>query len=328
MAASTQVKAATPSSQEELLTEEDVDAIAAGITERKFIEAGSDVLEETTETTIGSEAPSDAEDPWRDAGEHFDDDLVLNAVVVGYNKGGLLVEWRGLQGFVPASQLLGLTQLHVEEERLRQLEQRQGKVLALKIIEVNKNSNRLILSERATEVSASQRENLLDTLETGEICTGVVTNLANFGAFVDLGGVEGLIHISQLSWRRLTHPSDVVKPGETVRVLVLEVDANRGRVALSRKQLLTDPWIDVEKRYRPGQVVHGKVTNIVDFGAFVLLEEGLEGLVHVSEMGEIPSEERERLFAKGMTVTARVLTVSEKERRLALSVQGMEQAGA
>jgi small subunit ribosomal protein S1 len=325
MAASTQVEAATPPSQEELLTEEDVDAMAAGITERKFIETGSDVLEETTSR---SEARSDTEHPWRDARAHFDDDLVLEAVVVGYNKGGLLVEWRGLQGFVPASQLLGLTQLHVEEERLRQLEQRQGKTLALKIIEVNEESNRLILSERATEVSASERENLLETLETGEICTGVVTNLASFGAFVDLGGVEGLIHISQLSWRRLTHPSDVVKPGEKVRVLVLEVDADRGRVALSRKQLLTDPWIDVEKRYRSGQTVSGKVTNHVDFGAFVLLEEGLEGLVHVSEMGEMAPEVRERIFAKGATVTARVLSVSEKDRRLALSVQGMEQAGA
>jgi small subunit ribosomal protein S1 len=259
---------------------------------------------------------------WEQARARFAADAVLEAHVSGYNKGGLLVRWNGLQGFVPASQLENLTQLHVKEKRLRQLEARVGENVSVRIIELDESADRLIFSERATQISASRRDALLTRLRSGEVLTGRVTNLADFGAFVDLGGVEGLIHISQLSWRRLYHPSDAVKPGEEVRVLVLSVDADRGRVALSRKQLQADPWIGVEERYRPQQEVVGEITNLSDFGAFVLLEEGLEGLIHLSEMST-DSSCPDEVLSKGDRVQARVLAVSEKERRLALTLCGI-----
>lgn len=258
---------------------------------------------------------------WQKAQELHVADEVLKAKVCGFNKGGLLVEWQGLSGFVPASQLLDLEQLHLERERLRQLEERQGEMLALKIIEVEPATERLILSERATEVSASARECLFQELKAGQVRSGVVTNLADFGAFVDLGGVEGLVHISELSWRRLKHPSDVVKPGQKVEVLVLSVDAQRERIALSCKQTRQDPWLGVEDRYRPGQTVQGTVTNLVDFGAFVLLEEGLEGLIHISQMGGDADRPPAEILQKGDLVEALILRVSERKRRLALRLQ-------
>jgi small subunit ribosomal protein S1 len=255
---------------------------------------------------------------WQLARDAWEADEIVEANVVGSNKGGLLVNWRGLQGFVPASQLCEVTNLHVESDRARALEACVGKTLDLKILEVEERASRLIFSERATEVRAVDRNRLLRQLERGQRRRGVVTNLADFGAFVDLGGAEGLIHISQLSWRRLTHPSDVVKPGEEVEVLVLSVDVAEGRVALSRKQLREDPWIAVEDRYHPGQLVEGTVSSLAEFGAFVLVEDELEGLIHVSELGEPPASHPAERLKCGQKVEARVLLVSESDRRLAL----------
>jgi len=259
-------------------------------------------------------------DPWQLAHVVREADDIVEAYVSGHNKGGLLVRWHGLQGFVPASQLVGLARLHVEPERMAQLAARTGELLQLKIIEVQPESNRLIFSERATEVTATAREDLLHELAEGQVRVGVVTNLADFGAFVDLGGVEGLVHISELSWRRLTHPGDSVRPGQKINVLVMDVDARRGRVALSRKKLRRDPWLGVEERYRPGQNVRGRVTNIAEFGVFVLLEEGLEGLLHVSEMDAEAGDIARTQIVRDALVETEVIYVSERKRRLALSL--------
>lgn len=261
---------------------------------------------------------------WEIARQLFKNDEVVEATVAGFNKGGLLLTWHGLPGFVPASQLLDAACLHVEEERLSHLEERQGETLRLKIIEVDEETDKLIFSERATQVSAVEQERLLRELTPGEQRRGVVTNLADFGAFVDLGGVEGLIHISELSWRRLLHPGDVVQPGQEVAVLVLDVDEARGRVALSRKQLFDDPWPTVEERYRVGQIVEGVISNLVSFGAFTLVEQELEGLIHVSELTEDVCDDPEEVVDKGDVVRARVLSVSSEKRRLALSLRSME----
>ena len=276
---------------------------------------GSD--EASSMVSAGAEA---AEGAWQLARELQEEDEIVDAFVTGHNKGGLLVLWNGLQGFVPASQLIGLSGLHLEEERRATLEARNGELMQLKIIEVERDTNRLIFSERATEVTASAREDLLKELEKGQVRVGVVTNLADFGAFVDLGGVEGLVHISELSWRRLTHPGDVVRPGQKLNVLVMDVDAQRGRVALSRKKLRADPWLGVEERYHPGQRVSGAVTNMADFGVFVLLEEGLEGLIHVSEIDSGDGGEAIEQMSKGKIIEAEVIYVSERKRRLSLSL--------
>ncbi len=267
-------------------------------------------------------APAPA-DPWETAQLYMAADRMLQLKVIGFNKGGLLVAWNNIQGFVPASQLIDFPQFHVPRERLQALAGWRDRVLTLKIIEVNKANSRLILSERATLVAAEQREVLLHVVRPGEERDGVVTNLTDFGAFVDLGGVEGLIHISEISWSRVVHPSLVLTPGQSVRVKVLSVDQGAERVALSMKRLRSDPWLNVEERYKPGQLVRGVVGNITTYGAFVVLEEELEGLIHISELAEGLFMHPRDVVHTGEEVTARVLSVDGRHKRLALSLRGV-----
>ena len=265
------------------------------------------------------------EDPWKQAIVVYEGEKTLALIVTDFNKGGLLVQWESLQGFVPASQLLNFPQFHLESERMRALKMWVGKELSLKIIELNKESNRLILSERAATVKAGQRDNLLGQININDHVEGTITNLTKFGAFVDLGGVEGLIHISELSWSRVLHPSDVVKPGQSVRVTVLSVDSNNGRVALSLKRLKHDPWNFVEEKFEEGQIVEGFVSNIVSYGAFVLIEDELEGLIHISELAEGSFLHPRNVVKKGERIVAKVLHVNGKAKRLALTMRNVSQ---
>ncbi len=262
-------------------------------------------------------------DPWQKALELMNADDTLTLTVTGFNKGGLLVQWQGLQGFVPASQLIDFPQFHLESERLNALRQWQSKTLTLKIIELNRELNRLILSERATLVEADQREQLFYRIEPGQVHEGQVTNLTNFGAFVDLGGVEGLIHISELSWSRVIHPSDILEPDQKVRVKVLNVDSENGRVALSLKRLHENPWLTVDERFKPGQLVEGTITNVVSFGAFVMIEEELEGLIHISQLAEGVFLHPRNVVQKGQIVVAQVLKVDGANKRLALTLRDL-----
>ena len=268
------------------------------------------------------ERPKEA-DPWRSAQTLMEADETLTLPITGYNKGGLLVYWRGLQGFVPASQLIDFPQFHLESERLNALRQWQTEQLTLKIIELNREMNRLILSERATLVEADERDQLFDRIQRGQLHQGTVTNLTNFGAFVDLGGVEGLIHISELSWSRVTHPSHILKPGQSVRVKVLNVDPENGRVALSLKRLKENPWLAVEERYQPGQLVEGTISNVVSFGAFVMIEDELEGLIHISQLAEGTFLHPRNVVEEGQIVVARVLKVDGDNKRLALTLRDL-----
>ncbi len=263
------------------------------------------------------------QDPWQKAQEIMAADEAISLPVTGFNKGGLLVQWYGLQGFVPASQLIDFPQFHLESERLNALRQWQSQELTLKIIELNRDLNRLILSERATLVEADQREQLFFRIESGQIHEGTITNLTNFGAFVDLGGIEGLIHISELSWSRVIHPSDVVEPDQAVRVKVLNVDSENGRVALSLKRLKENPWLSVDERFKPGQLVEGTISNVVSFGAFVMIEDELEGLIHISQLAEGMFLHPRNVVQKGQIVVARVLQVDGSAKRLALSLRGL-----
>ncbi|MCA9876091.1 MAG: S1 RNA-binding domain-containing protein [Anaerolineales bacterium] len=269
--------------------------------------------------------PTPAANPWDLAQQAYDDESLLDLTVSGYNKGGLLVQWHGLPGFVPASQLIDFPQFHVASQRAQVLKDAVNKTLTLRIIEVNPRSNRLILSERAAQVEAEQRQTILESIDVGDVLTGKVTNLTDFGAFVDLGGVEGLIHISELSWSRVPHPSKIVHPDQELEVLVLGVDQENERVALSLKQLHPDPWVTAETRYQPGQLVEGVVSNIVNYGAFVLLEPELEGLVHISELAEGSFLHPRNVVDIGDRVTARVLQVDGRAKRLALSLRGVSQ---
>jgi small subunit ribosomal protein S1 len=243
------------------------------------------------------------------------------------NRGGLLVEWNGLQGFVPASHLKEMSSLHGHYERMSELTSRIGESLTLRLIEVDPQQNQLVFSERATTQHSSSPDAILHTLQPGDICQGVVTNLTTFGAFVDLGGVEGLLHISEISWERVRHPGDVLRAGQDVEVQVIGVNPDQGRIALSLKRLRPDPWTQVEARYWAGQLVEGTVTNVVSFGAFVRLEEGLEGLIHISELAEGSFMHPRNVVREGDVIQARVLNIDTAKHRMGLSLRQVNSGG-
>lgn len=264
---------------------------------------------------------TDIDADWSTVADIMDADGVLELKVVGYNKGGLLVEWHTLRGFVPASQLMRFPATSNENKRREALVNRVGDMLALRVIELDKEKNRLIFSERAAQVAAGTRDHILEMLSPGDIVQGTVTNLCDFGAFIDLGGVEGLIHISELSWGRVGHPADILTRQQEIDVYVIEVDPSDTRIALSLKRLTPDPWETVDTRYEVGEVVEGKITNVVDFGAFACIEEGLEGLIHFSELAEGHFLHPRNVVQEGETVQARILSIDGKARRLGLSLR-------
>ncbi len=275
-------------------------------------------LEKRSKETVES---IDVEAPWERAQDLMAQGEILELPVVGCNRGGLLVGWNGLRGFVPASHLLELAPSADEQVRQRELQRLVGTRLSLKIIELDPDDDRFVLSERATQVSDKQEQDLLEELVPGDVCQGRVTNLCSFGAFVDLGGFEGLVHISELSWGRVGHPSDVLDPGETVDVYVLNVEPERERVGLSIKRLQPNPWQSVEKRYQVGERVEGTVTHVVDFGAFVQVEDGLEGLIHVSELASGKPCDPHDVLHTGDLVSVEVLTIEGSRRRMGLRLQ-------
>ena len=269
-------------------------------------------------------SPGTAED-WNWARALYDTDDTVSLPVIGYNRGGLLVEARGLRGFVPVSHLVQIQPSELLEERSRQLAEFVGRDLCLKVIEYDPERGRLVFSERAALAGPGKRTALLACLEQGRRVRGVVTNVTGFGAFVDLGGVEGLIHVSELSWGRVRHPEDVLRCGEEVEALVLSVDRDQCRVGLSLKELQPDPWSSVAERFVLGQIVTGVVTNIVKFGAFVGIEEGLEGLIHISELGDGSSLHPRSVLREGEQVRARIVNIDPAGRRMALSLRQVPQ---
>ncbi len=265
---------------------------------------------------------------WRIAQEQFDRGDLLEAEVIDFNKGGLIVNLEGIRGFVPISQILNLKREDTADsaETQSKLQTMVGRRLQLKIIEINRNRNRLILSERLAvqEWRAKRREELLNELQVGEVRKGVVSNLSNFGAFVDLGGADGLVHISQLAWSRVNHPSEVLRVGQEVEVQVLSVDKEKKKIALSIKRAEVDPWTTVETRYVIGELVKGTVTKIAPFGAFARIEDGVEGLIHLSEL---PSgvQDPKQILREGQEVTVRILRIDAERRRLGLSIRQVDE---
>ncbi len=231
---------------------------------------------------------------------------IVKGPVIEVVKGGLIVDI-GLRGFLPASL--------VELRRVRDLAPYVGRELECKIIELDKNRNNVVLSRRAylEEAHSEQRKEFLENLKPGEIRTGTVSSIVNFGAFVDLGGVDGLVHVSELSWRHVDHPSEVVQVGQEISVEVLDVDLTRERVSLSLKNTQEDPWRAFARQNHPGDVVQGTVTKLVPFGAFVKVAEGIEGLVHISELADRHVELPEQVVSLGQEVDRRRISLSMKQ---------------
>jgi small subunit ribosomal protein S1 len=272
----------------------------------------------------GGNAP-DMRFAWQNAQRSFNQGELFNLRISGANRGGLLVDWNGLQGFVPASHLNEMPLDHDPQDRVSELAQRIGDSLTVRLIEVDEPQNRLVFSERAALSDFRSPASIMDSLRPGDTWEGTVTNLTSFGAFVDLGGFEGLVHISEISWDRVRHPGDALQPGQKLTVYVLSLNPDEGRIALSLRRLRPNPWTQVDARYRVGQVIEGTVTNVVSFGAFVRVEEGLEGLIHVSELAEGTFLHPRSVVREGDQVRVRVLNIDVGKRRLGLSLR---QAGA
>ena len=257
---------------------------------------------------------------WGKIEEVKEADGVVKGNVIEVVKGGLIVDI-GLRGFLPASL--------VELRRVRDLQPYVGKEIEAKIIELDKNRNNVVLSRRGwlEETQREQREEFLDNLKPGEVRTGTVSSVVNFGAFVDLGGMDGLVHVSELSWKHVDHPGSVVAVGDEIEVQVLEVDLSRERISLSLKATQQDPWQEFAGDHRPGELVYGRVTKLVPFGSFVQVGDGIEGLVHISEMSAHHVELPEQVVTPGEELWVKIIDLDLQRRRISLSIKQAAEGG-
>jgi small subunit ribosomal protein S1 len=271
------------------------------------------------------------EKDWRTAETLLASQEVYNGQVAGFNKGGLIVKVGNVRGFIPASQLSAARRRRSEGETPEQKWGRMvGETTQVKVIEVDRSRNRLILSERAAakESREAQKDRLLSEIKVGEVRKGHVISLAEFGAFVDIGGADGLVHLSELSWKRVAHPNEVLKVGQEVEVVVLNVERERKRIGLSMKRREDDPWTLVQKKYQVGQLVAGTITKLTKFGAFARIEgeDDIEGLIHISELADGHIDHPKEAVAEGQTVTLRVVKIDGEKRRMGLSLKRVASA--
>src|SRR6266404_6034849 len=257
------------------------------------------------------------EKAWRRIEKAADSGEPVEGTVIEVVKGGLILDL-GVRGFLPASL--------VDIRRVQNLDEFMGQKLECKVIELNRSRNNVVLSRRAVleEERKEVREQILGNLEPGQVVEGTISNIVDFGAFVDLEGMDGLIHISELSWSHVNHPSEVLEIGQKVNVKVLDIDRDRQRISLGLKQTQSDPWQQVLESYQEGDVVSGKVTKVVTFGAFVEILPGVEGLVHISELAQHHVENPREVVSQGDTVNVRILEVDAERRRLSLSLKRVE----
>ncbi len=262
------------------------------------------------------------EKSWRRLQEIYEENGVIDAEVVNYNKGGLLVNLDGVRGFVPASQV---TEIRGGDEAGKQAEMARmiGTHLPLKVIEINRHRNRLILSERQAmqEKRDEMKEKLIEELREGEVRQGRVSSICDFGAFVDIGGADGLVHLSELSWSRVRHPSEVLKIGQEVDVYVLGINAQEKKIALSIKRTQAEPWSQVASDYEVGQLVRGTVTQLANFGAFARIVDGIEGLIHVSELTDARITHPKQVVQEGEELLLRIIRIDPERRRMGLSLR-------
>ena len=262
---------------------------------------------------------------WEQAEELLDSQDVFEGVITGYNRGGVIVRVGRVRGFVPASQLT--PQWQGQQDTEADPEQRWarlvGQKLQLKVVELDRLRNRLILSERLAmrDVRKGQKDRLLASLQRGDVLKGIVTSIADFGAFVDLGGADGLIHLSELAWHRVGHPSEVLKVGQQVEVYVMNVDPEKKRIGLSLRRMTPEPWSVVADQYVVGQIVTAQITRLMAFGAFAKIDNTIEGLIHISEMADYRIGHPKEIVQEGDEVQVRIIKVDPQNRRVGLSLR-------
>jgi small subunit ribosomal protein S1 len=276
---------------------------------------------------------AEEEQDWQEAEEYMENQEPFEGVIDGYNKGGLIVKLGRLRGFVPASQVsISRRRRSDGETPDDRWSEMVGEPIITRVIEVDQRRNRLILSERAAsrEARDALKERLISELQPGEVRQGTVISLADFGAFVDIGGADGLIHISEISWKRIDSPSEVLEVGQEVDVKVLSVDSERKRISLSLRDLESDPWDEIMESFKEGQLVEGTITKLTKFGAFAALkgteEYEIEGLIHISELSDDHIEHPREVIQEGQEVAMRLINIDNERRRIGLSLKQVDSA--
>ena len=266
---------------------------------------------------------------WENVEKLLESDNVIDSKIIGFNKGGLIVGVEGLRGFVPSSQISAMRRSQSTGETPEQRWQKMiGQPITVRVIEVDRERRRLILSERAasTESRQSIKERVIDELEEGKVYTGRVTSLANFGAFININGADGLVHLSELSWDHIDHPRDVLEVGQEIKVKVINVDRDKKRIGLSVRALQNDPWKSRVEKYSVGQLVEGVITRLTKFGAFARLEGDIEGLIHISEIAEHRIEHPKEVLKEGEVKSLRVIRIDPEQHRIGLSLRKVDSA--
>jgi small subunit ribosomal protein S1 len=304
------------------LSPEALESLAVGSEVRVFVVNPED----GDGNIVVSYAKAAEEKDWEQAVTMLESQELCECKVVGFNRGGILANVGRLRGFIPNSQLgRNRNILKDQENKQKAMQALVGKIIHTKIIEVDRERNRLILSERAAskELREERRAELLSSLKSGDVRQGRVVNMANFGAFIDIGGVEGLVHLSELSWKRVNHPSELLKVGDTVKAYVLNIDQERQRIALSIKRLEADPWTIIDETYRVGQLVEAEITRLTKFGAFARLNDDyeLEGLIHISEMSEDRIDHPREVVKPEDKVMVRIIRIDPDQRQIGLSLR-------
>ena len=266
---------------------------------------------------------------WENVEKLLEGDTTIDSKIIGFNKGGLIVAVEGLRGFVPSSQISAMRRSQSTGDTPEQRWQKMiGQPISVRVIEVDRERRRLILSERAasTESRQSIKERVIEELEEGKVYTGRVTSLANFGAFININGADGLVHLSELSWDHIDHPREVLEVGQEVKVKVINVDKEKKRIGLSVRALQSDPWRSRVEKYSVGQLVEGVITRLTKFGAFARLEGDIEGLIHISEIAEHRIEHPKEVLKEGEVKSLRVIRIDPDQHRIGLSLRKVDSA--
>ncbi|MEZ0395947.1 MAG: S1 RNA-binding domain-containing protein [Anaerolineales bacterium] len=327
----TQILVSVGAKSEGVITGRELEQIPAQ--EREAFRVGQEIqvyvqaAEDANGTVVLSYTRAQEQKGWQAVEKMLEAGEAYEGRIEGYNKGGLIVPVHGLRGFVPASQISMSRRMSLSGETADQRWSKMiGEPITVRVIEVDRNRRRLILSERAasSETRQSIKERVIEELKEGDICTGRVTSLADFGAFVNVNGADGLVHLSEISWDRVQHPSEVLEVGQEVRVKVINIDRERKRIGLSLRALQDDPWQRKVEKFKVGQLVEGVITRLAKFGAFARLEGDLEGLIHISEISEKRIEHPKEVLHEGDVVTLRIIRIDTDQRRIGLSLRKVD----
>lgn len=303
--------------------------------EREALEVGQEVYvyvispEDSNGNVVLSLKRAQEQISWDNVDRHLEENNVIESKIIGFNKGGLIALVEGLRGFIPSSQVSALRRMQSTGDTPEQRWQKMiGEPILVRVIEVDRERRRLILSEKAasTESRQSIKERVLEELQVGGVYTGRVTSVANFGAFINVNGADGLVHLSEISWDHIEHPREALEVGQEVKVKVINIDREKKRIGLSIRALLEDPWKARLEKYSVGQLVEGVITRLTKFGAFARLEGDIEGLIHISEISENRIEHPKEVLKEGDVKTLRVIRIDPEQRRIGLSLRKVDSA--